>query len=117
MRLAKWELKLGDDGIFVLIVILCTFLVMILVNFPNHASNMRLLERRRSLAASVEELQRQNDLLEKEIFALKTDRYYIEAVARRKFLLVRPKETIILNTQEAKGEFDSLPGSDFQANP
>ena len=117
MRLAKWELKLTDDGIFVLIVILCTFLVMILVNFPNHANNMRLLERRRSLAASVEELQRQNDLLEKEIFALKTDRYYIEAVARRKFLLVRPKETIILSTQEVKGEFDSLPGSDFQANP
>jgi cell division protein FtsB len=116
-RLTKWKLKLTDDAVFVLVVILCTFLVMILVNFPNHKDNMRLLEKRRDLAMRVKELQRQNNLLEKEIAALKTDRYYIEAVARRKFLLVSPKETVILSTQEVKDESDSLPGPDSQANP
>ena len=117
MRLGKYKLRLGDDAVFVLLVILCTFFVMVLVNFPNHKNNMSLFQRRRSLAARVKELQAQNDLLEKEIAALKTDRYYVEAVARRKFLLVRPEEAIILGTQKIRGEPDSLTGSDSYANP
>jgi cell division protein FtsB len=111
MRLGKYKLRLTDDTVFLFLVILCTFFVMGLVNFPNHANNVDLFQRRQNLAAKVEELQRQNILLEKEIAALKTDRYYVEAIARRKFLLVRPEEAIILRTQKARGEADSLTGS------
>lgn len=116
-RLTKYKLKLGDDAVFVILVILCTFFVMVLVSLPNHANNVGLFQKRQSLATRVRELLEQNDLLEKEIAALKTDKYYIEAVARRKFLLVRPKEVIILKTQEAEGECDFLTGSDARTNP
>jgi len=96
--LKKCQLKLGDDGIFLFVVILCTLLVMVLVNFPNHRNNVRLFQTRQNLASSVSELQCQNALLEKEITALRTDRYYIEALARKKFLLVAPGETVVLQS-------------------
>ena len=94
--LKKSQLKLRDDGVFLFVVVLCTLLVVVLVNFPNHRNNIRLFRTRQNLASSVGELQYQNALLEKEITALRTDTYYLEALARKKFLLVAPGETIIL---------------------
>jgi cell division protein FtsB len=94
--LKKGQLKLRDDGVFLFVVVLCTLLVVVLVNFPNHRNNIRLFQTRQNLASSVGELQCQNTLLENEIISLRTDRYYLEALARKKFLLVAPGETVVL---------------------
>jgi cell division protein FtsB len=48
------------------------------------------------------ETRRENEKLKHEIVALKTDRHYVENIARREFGLVRPNEIIYRFPQEKK---------------
>lgn len=49
---------------------------------------------KREIAKSIEGLQLENENLKREIEALKSDRRYLESIARKDFGLVRPNETV-----------------------
>lgn len=49
---------------------------------------------KRELAARTDQLRQENDRLKREIEALKTDRRYLESIARKDFGLVRPNEVV-----------------------
>ncbi|MFH1421189.1 MAG: septum formation initiator family protein [Planctomycetota bacterium] len=88
-----------DDIAFIILVLLCAALVMIYVTVPNHNRNVRLFEKYHSLSENVKTLEKANGRIETEIKALKTDKYFIEAVARKKFLLLKQGESIVVDTK------------------
>jgi cell division protein FtsB len=49
---------------------------------------------KQDLATRTELLRQENDRLKREIEALKTDRRYLESIARKDFGLVRPNEVV-----------------------
>lgn len=53
-----------------------------------------LQQEKEQVLKKVEEMKVENDRLKREIEALKTDRRYLESIARKDFGLVRPNEVI-----------------------
>jgi cell division protein FtsB len=69
--------------------------VLFSATFPNHRRNCKLAAKMARLVHEKSALRVQNEHFRLEIEALRSDRFYIEAVARGKYKLVGPGEILI----------------------
>ncbi len=63
----------------------------------------RLNQEKQDINRRLEEMKVENEKLKREIEALRTDRRYLESIARRDFGLVRPNEVIYQFPSQEKG--------------
>jgi len=80
---------------FLLFVFLCVFIALFTSVFPNHKRNCELYEKGSVLRHEKDLIAKRNDYLRAEIIALQTDPFFIEAVARKKYNLIKNGELII----------------------
>lgn len=92
---SQQETQMRNAACFFLFVCLCVAVMLFTSTFPNHRRNCELCTRSALLKKEKEALRSRNDFLKAEIIALKTDTFYIEAVAREKYDLVKNGETLI----------------------
>ena len=64
----------------------------------------RLMLEKQEIQKRMDDLMVENDKLKREIEALKTDRRFLESIARKDFGLVRPKEIIYQFSPSEKAE-------------
>jgi cell division protein FtsB len=84
-----------DAACFLLLVGLCVVVALLTTTFPNHGKNRELTSQSVQLKEETEKLVERNERLRAEIVALRSDKFYIEAVARRKYKLIMPGETLV----------------------
>ena len=92
---AARDTEVRNAACFVLLVFLCVLVALLTATFPNHRRNCELVAKSTCLKSEISELCRNNEARRKEISALKNDPFYIEAVARRKYKLIKPGEMLI----------------------
>ena len=95
--------ELSSTALFLLLVALGVFFVLLSATFPNHGRNCQLVATAAELKHGKEKLLEGNRHLLAEIEALRSDTFYIEAVARQRYRLVKPGEVLI--------EFEAAPAA------
>ena len=100
----KEDAELRNAACFLLFVCLCVVVALLTTTFPNHRRNHKLVTRSAQLKVEKTTLRKANKRLRHEIEALETDPFYIEAVARNKYRLIRPGETLIEPAAGPDGE-------------
>ena len=89
------DTEMRNAACFMLLVFLCVLVVLLTATFPNHRQNCEMVVRSTQLRSEIAALYENNEARRKEIVALKSDPFYIEAVARQKYQLIKPGEMII----------------------
>jgi cell division protein FtsB len=64
----------------------------------------RLAQEKEDIQKKAAQIKAENDQLKREIEALKSDRRYLESIARKEFGLVRPNETIYQFSSKVSAE-------------
>lgn len=102
-RDSSQDAQMRNAVCFMLLVCLGVLIVLLTATLPNHSRNRELVELSATLRNNKVVLHERNERLRKEIKALRSDPFYIEAVARRKYKMVRAGEVLI----ELEGSQDS----------
>jgi len=101
---AAHDSELRDAACFLLLVGLCVLLGFVTTTFPNHRRNCELVDKVIELKDASLDLQQRNKFLRAEIVALSNDPRYVEAVARKRFKMVRSGEIIFELPGDSKPE-------------
>jgi len=94
-RDSSQDAQMRNAACFMLLVCLGVLVVLLTTTFPNHKKNRELIELSTTLRNDKVVLHERNEHLRREITALRTDPFYIEAVARKKYKMVRTGEVLI----------------------
>jgi cell division protein FtsB len=95
-------------GVLILLVIVCVMVIVREVYGPNgYLTYRRQRQEHRALEQRISELRRENQQLENQVKALKSDPKAIERVARERMHLARPGEIIYI----VSGDSGKPPGS------
>ncbi len=89
------DTELRNAACFLLFVFLCVAVALLTTTFPNHRRNCELVAKSAQLRREITELCEDNEARRAQIEALKSDPFYMEAVARKKYKLIKAGETLI----------------------
>jgi len=96
----QFSKKMKVRGIIVGVLVLAVYLFF--AGEQNFFKLWRLAAKKRALQAEIVELREKNRDLQMEIRKLRADSTHVEAIARTKYKMGKPDETIYLFKQEAK---------------
>lgn len=102
--MGKEDTQLRDTICFLFVVCLCVMVALFTTTFPNHRRNCELIAKSAALASKIDALTRRNAHLRTEIASLRSDPFYIEAVAREKLKLIRTGEVLVEYPEETKSQ-------------
>lgn len=94
MKILRWELKSYRGAILALILVCVALLVHEIFGEHGYLALRRERQQYETLQQQIQQLQDENQKLEKQIKDLKTDPHTIEKLAREQMKLARPGETI-----------------------